>query len=143
MTNGYTKTEWAAYMRNWRKKNKDKVKKMNQKQRKNRRQYKKKYYNKHKKECNNAAVRAARKRNTGITPEYYDNKYEEQQGQCAICGTHQSILTKALSGDHSHITGKPRGLLCGVCNSQLGYYEIFLTNKDLVGRFNQYLKVYK
>jgi hypothetical protein len=35
--------------------------------------------------------------------------------QCAICGS-----VKALVGDHNHVTGKPRGILCRHCNLTLG-----------------------
>jgi hypothetical protein len=56
----------------------------------------------------------------GITLEDYNKMFEEQQGCCAICGRHQSELKRALAVDHSHETGKVRGLLCGKCNHALG-----------------------
>lgn len=49
----------------------------------------------------------------------YDRLYQLQQGKCAICGKHQSDITKTFHVDHSHITGKVRGLLCDRCNRKL------------------------
>ena len=65
----------------------------------------------------------------GITSEEYNNMYDEQKGKCAICGIHRSKLKKNLSIDHDHSCcngttscGKCiRGLLCGRCNSVLGF----------------------
>jgi hypothetical protein len=41
----------------------------------------------------------------------------EQGGRCAVCGALPK--TRALSWDHDHETGKPRGLLCFRCNRLL------------------------
>ena len=57
----------------------------------------------------------------GITLEEYDQMFEQQGGVCAICGEPQ--LGKRLSVDHSHTTGKVRGLLCYICNTRLGILE--------------------
>ena len=57
----------------------------------------------------------------GILPEDYDQMYIEQEGKCAVCGTHQSSMKKKLVVDHCHKTGKVRGLLCNHCNSLLGF----------------------
>lgn len=51
-------------------------------------------------------------------------KLSDAQGACcAICGKHESHFKKRLAVDHSHSSGKVRGLLCYRCN------------KFLVGRF--------
>lgn len=87
--------------------------------------------------CRNAARRSYRRSNYtryyrhhknsslkslyGITIDDYDEMYDDQEGCCAICGTHQSELRLALQVDHCHDTGIIRGLLCGYCNSVLGY----------------------
>jgi len=141
----YTKEEWALYMREWRKKNKDKTKKYNQKPSAKvaRKKHKKEYYKNNKEKCRKATAQARRKRELGMPSDYYDNKHAEQKGRCALCGKHQARLKHALGLDHNHQTMGLRGLLCGTCNTQLGHYEIFLTNKDLVERFNQYLKMYE
>lgn len=36
--------------------------------------------------------------------------------QCAICKRHESEFKKRLAVDHSHKTGRVRGLLCFYCN---------------------------
>ena len=38
--------------------------------------------------------------------------------ECWICGS-----TDKLCIDHCHTTGKPRGLLCTLCNTALGYFK--------------------
>ncbi len=62
-------------------------------------------------------------RKYGITLGIYNQMFKEQQGCCAICNTHQSNLTHALSVDHNHITQEVRGLLCKNCNAALGQFK--------------------
>ncbi len=62
-------------------------------------------------------------RTYGITIADYDRMYEQQRGQCAICGRHQSALGYRLYVDHSHETGKVRQLLCSTCNTLVGMVE--------------------
>lgn len=54
-----------------------------------------------------------------MTPERYKVVLTEQAGVCAIC---KRPDTRALAVDHSHQTGKVRGLLCGNCNRGLGMF---------------------
>lgn len=58
-----------------------------------------------------------------MTVDEYNFMFESQQGKCAICGQHQSELTKALFVDHNHETGKIRGLLCSKCNAGIGFFH--------------------
>ena len=51
----------------------------------------------------------------GISIEEYNLQLEKQGNACAICR-----VVKKLHVDHSHSTGKFRGLLCFECNSGLG-----------------------
>ena len=73
-----------------------------------------------------AAIRAkdrVREKNTGVSAEQYRVAKILQGFQCAICGIEEDRLTKALSADHCHKTGKFRGLLCMQCNSALGNFK--------------------
>jgi hypothetical protein len=58
----------------------------------------------------------------GITQEDYNIMFEKQDGCCAICKKHQTEVSRALSVDHCHETGKVRGLLCHTCNSAIGKF---------------------
>lgn len=68
------------------------------------------------------------KRLFGITQTDYNNMLADQGGKCAICQQPNRALGKiqkpyALAVDHSHDTGKVRGLLCNRCNPWLGWFE--------------------
>jgi superfamily II DNA helicase RecQ len=70
------------------------------------------------------AIRRKHKLKTyGLTVEQYKEMFDKQLGKCAICRVHQIELPKELSVDHSHVTGKVRGLLCSNCNFGLGYFK--------------------
>lgn len=73
----------------------------------------------------------------GIDSETYNEMFAEQEGRCSICGTHQTELKTILCVDHSHSTGKVRGLLCAKCNSLLGYAE---DNPEILKSAIEYLK---
>ena len=51
---------------------------------------------------------------TGLALNDYEQLLEAQHGGCAICG--RPPRTRRLHVDHSHATGKIRGLLCFTCN---------------------------
>ena len=59
----------------------------------------------------------------GITPEDYERMSKEQGGVCKICGNPPQPGKRYLDVDHSHDTGKVRGLLCGACNKRLAPLE--------------------
>ena len=46
---------------------------------------------------------------------------KKTNGVCEMCGTDGSTHKKRLCMDHDHSTGIFRGVLCGFCNSILGY----------------------
>lgn len=73
------------------------------------------------------------KREYGIGLLEYNYLFEKQSGRCAICGIHQSEISRALSVDHNHNTNKVRALLCTWCNSGLGNFNesIALFNKAI------------
>lgn len=60
----------------------------------------------------------------GLTPERYEEMLKSCCGKCMLCGvkpkTHKG-KSESLFVDHDHKTGAVRGLLCGNCNSMLGY----------------------
>ena len=57
----------------------------------------------------------------GVTLEDYNEMFNEQDGCCAICGTHQLEFESLLNLDHDHDTGKVRELLCSDCNWAIGH----------------------
>lgn len=99
----------------WKSKNLDKCKKLNEKWRKNNREYIKEYYIKNK----DKKYMKVRERIYGITKDQYDQLLLETNGQCIIC----QKLTEKFVVDHCHLTGKVRGLICGKCNSGLGFFN--------------------
>ena len=66
--------------------------------------------------------------------------YKDTHSVCEICGKAVSEVTKweskyavkNLCIDHDHTTGKFRGLLCQICNRQLGWYE---NNKENIQKY--------
>jgi Recombination endonuclease VII len=63
----------------------------------------------------------------GISISEYQDLYNKQEGQCAICKTHLNLdvtdkKTKAHI-DHNHTTGEVRGLLCNNCNAGIGFLQ--------------------
>lgn len=61
-------------------------------------------------------------RKYGISLGDYDQMYEQQSGQCAICETEKAPRGRdRLVVDHCHTTGKVRGLLCHKCNRGIGF----------------------
>jgi hypothetical protein len=68
----------------------------------------------------------------GVTVDFIEALYEQQDGRCAICqetGLRPAITEKRTSHvgvlriDHDHGTGNVRGLLCNGCNLALGYMK--------------------
>ena len=58
----------------------------------------------------------------GLTLDQYHAKYERQDFLCAICGSEMDG-TQHRHIDHSHTTGRFRGLLCLNCNHGLGKFN--------------------
>ena len=58
-----------------------------------------------------------------LTVDEYDKMLENQQGKCAICRCDRKIQKRNFAVDHCHATGKIRGILCGNCNSGLGFFK--------------------
>ena len=76
--------------------------------------------------------------------EYFNKKYQEQNGVCAGCGKPETTFLRgtllSLAIDHNHKTGQLRGLLCMRCNLGLGSLDDSIeTLENLI----VYLKKYK
>jgi len=54
-----------------------------------------------------------------MTLDEFHAMFESQGERCKICG----VVTLKLHIDHSHKTGKIRGLLCKSCNMGLGDFK--------------------
>jgi hypothetical protein len=67
------------------------------------------------------------KKTYGITIETYNKMFSDQNGCCKICKIHQTDLNINLAVDHSHTTGKVRGLLCHKCNMGIGLLQEDIT----------------
>lgn len=60
----------------------------------------------------------------GITEQEYEAMFQAQEGRCLLCGKPERERNRVrLAVDHCHETGRVRGLLCGLCNRQLGWLE--------------------
>lgn len=62
-------------------------------------------------------------RRYGISLEEYNSLLSEQGSKCKICKAHETQLKRKLAVDHSHTTGRVRGLLCSECNLMLGKFN--------------------
>jgi hypothetical protein len=62
----------------------------------------------------------------GISIQEYQSLFGQQAGLCGICKERLIENGNGFTGvsvDHSHGTGKVRGLLCGQCNGALGKFR--------------------
>lgn len=69
----------------------------------------------------------------GMTEDSYEAMLAAQGNRCAVCS---NLFTATPHVDHSHKTGKVRGLLCGGCNTGLG---LFKDNPDVLRAAVRYL----
>lgn len=80
-------------------------------------------------------------RRYGITLDTYHQLYRIQNGVCAICQRPERRdargVLEPLCVDHSHLTGRVRGLLCHHCNTAIGKLK---DNVDLMRRAIAYLQ---
>ncbi len=77
--------------------------------------------------CRRACRNTALKRKYGLTIEQKDQMILIRHGACDMCGEPPKAGKRKEDGslniDHDHDTGKIRGMLCGLCNRNLGLYE--------------------
>lgn len=75
----------------------------------------------------------------GLPKGWYEHKFEEQQGKCAICKEESLNEWGKYHVDHNHETGEARGLLCGLCNSMIGFAR---ERPDVLESGKEYLDAY-
>lgn len=67
------------------------------------------------------------KQTYGVGTDWFEAKAAEQNYTCACCHKSESTIWRgkpiALSVDHHHESGEPRGLLCMRCNRALGLLD--------------------
>jgi hypothetical protein len=101
--------EVRAYMRDWNKRNLDRIRE----QRKNPKVVARIAESKHRQ----------RLKQYGLTAEQHKIMVESQDGRCAICRADHPGTKKDWCIDHDHTTGKVRGILCFWCNCGLGHFK--------------------
>lgn len=74
-------------------------------------------------EYRESCITREKARKVGLSVDAYTKKYDEllelQAGCCAICGQHVSQVQLVM--DHRHSDMLVRGLLCGDCNTAIGF----------------------
>ncbi len=116
----------------WAKDNPDKIK-----------EHQKKWYEANKEKKLAYSKKSKLKRKYGISLDEYQQKLENQNYSCKICGSkvaQESNPDRNFAVDHCHTTGKVRGLLCIKCNTGLG---MFKDNSDLIIAAYNYIKEYE
>jgi hypothetical protein len=103
----------TEYMRKWREENRERHNELARQSHQR---------NKHKHVARNRDYHLRRK--YGVGHAEYMVMERAQKGACAICQTRDRGRWKYFHVDHSHKTGKVRGLLCVRCNTSLGWLEL-------------------
>lgn len=85
-------------------------------------------------------LRSHLRRTFNMEPEAYSALLAEQGGACRIC-RRPPAQKRRLEVDHSHSTGKIRGLLCGNCNRGLGLFQDSPTILRLAADYLRLLEV--
>ena len=85
------------------------------------------------------------KRKYGVDIAAYDQMLASQNGRCALCRSLPSRTTKkghTLDIDHDHETGAVRGLLCRNCNNGVAHFER-MQSLNLLASVNTYVSASK
>lgn len=104
------------------------------------------YMREYRKENPDKFKRIDLKKNFGISLEYYYELLEKQGNVCAICKKPETAIDMkrgvpfSLAVDHDHKTGNVRGLLCMKCNRGLGLFE---DSGELLDEAKRYLDSYR
>src|ERR1017187_6328504 len=86
-------------------------------------EYQRTFRNKHPARAAEIQRHSQRLHKYGLTKLQFEEMLAMQEGACAACGSLPPGTTHGWSVDHSHSTGKVRGLLCMTCNLSLGVIE--------------------
>jgi hypothetical protein len=139
-----TKEERNAYAREWRAKNREKLRAQSRARYAANPEYHKAKARKHILNYRKNNPKANRnkhyKKRYGITVEEYEAMSLAQNHLCAICGMPESKkrkdgTTSILAVDHDHNTGKVRELLCIGCNHMLGNIENKQVSLDAIAAY--------
>lgn len=87
-----------------------------------------------------ARMRAAR---FGGSLDHFDNAWEKQNGQCAICEVSMKPYGRyndSVAVDHDHCTGVARSLVCQMCNKGLGQFR---DSPDYLRKAASYLEIHR
>ncbi len=107
------KAKRTEYMRGWREKNREKHNRLSREsQKRNRHKYVEKIGDYH------------LRRKYGLSLDEKRAMVAAQNGKCLICAK-EFKNSRSTHVDHCHQTGRIRGILCNVCNTKLGWYEMF------------------
>ena len=98
------------------------------------------YHHRACKPCRAKQHESIRRKNVyGVSDEWYEKQLEMQGSECMVCGG-ETYRNKSLVIDHNHDTGAARGLLCGSCNSMIGFAQenpsILKAGMDYLGDYN-------
>jgi hypothetical protein len=87
--------------------------------------------------CSWSASAGSRLTRSKWEAEVYDLALIRQGNRCYICLQPEVDSTRGLSGDHDHITGMSRHLLCSRCNHALGHAK---DNPEILRRMALYVE---
>lgn len=131
----------AEYSRKWKAANPEKVAEYARRHAANpsRKEYHRNWMREYRKN-NPGALKSARTRHLrkkyGLTVEQYSDMFAAQGFACAVCGSDNSRNTSGnWHTDHSHVTGKVRGILCHKCNAGLGMADDDPSRLDLMAQY--------
>lgn len=113
--------------KDYREKNREKVAQMKKKYAEENKEklssYYSEYYQEHKDKKKAYDRRYSIKSKYGVELDWYDEQLKRQNGRCAVCGmTEPGTASGYFCVDHNHATGQVRALLCGLCNLGLGHF---------------------
>ena len=105
-----------------------------------RKAYQKAYRESHPKQSPEYKRNAKLKNRYGISAEEWEDLFDSQGRACALCFVPEGPddIRAQWHTDHSHDTGKVRGILCSTCNRGLGQFK---DDPELMRRAALYVEV--